>query len=126
MKKILSILLIVIYSTATFGMSVKELYCCGKLTSVSVSFNTVNKEKQSKDDGCCKTKYHSYKINDNHIIAKGIAFATAHFFHPQTTLISFDNISFINTQIDKPVGIHDPPLINGNLPIYIFNCVFRI
>src|ERR1700759_5353274 len=84
MKKLLSILLIIVYSTASFGMSVQEYYCCGKLSSVSVSFATAGKiqGEQSKNGGCCKTKFHVSKVKENHIASDAVALSAKHFFHP--------------------------------------------
>ena len=126
MKKFLSILLITIYSTAIFGMSVKEFYCCGKLTSVSISFNNIGKEKQTKDDGCCKAKFHFSKVKDNHIGGDAAKFSAKQFVHPQINLFTSDIVAFTNSQLNAPNGIHDPPLFHGNTPIYIFILVLRV
>src|ERR1035438_5210357 len=69
MKKITAILLLCIYSFAIMGFSLKELYCCGKLTSVS--FTLVAKEKNrgvdsNTNNDCCKTKFRFFKVNDGH------------------------------------------------------------
>jgi hypothetical protein len=127
MKKLLSILLITIYGMATFGMSVKQLYCCGNLKSVSIAINIPDKEKnekQTKDDGCCKTKYQSFKVKDNHVASDVITLSEKHF----VTVFSY---SYNLTSIVFPVSasfdeIQGPPLLRGNTPLYIFNCVFRI
>src|SRR5688572_10806484 len=70
MKKISLILLICIYSLSSFGVSFKEFYCCGKLKSISVSVlpdakNNCNKDRT--DEGCCKTKYQYFKVEDKHL-----------------------------------------------------------
>ena len=48
MKKLSLILLILIYTSSTFGMVVKEFYCCGKLASVSLLFSSESKQKAEK------------------------------------------------------------------------------
>jgi hypothetical protein len=129
MKKILSILLITIYSMATFGMSVKQLYCCGNLKSISIAINIADKEKsekQAKDNGCCKTKYQSFKVKDNHIASGGIALTEKQFIHIFNYSPAFVSIVFSHPTSDSSNGIHGPPLLRDGTPLYIFNCVFRI
>src|SRR3954469_20615080 len=69
MKKAALILLILIYSMSIFGVGLKEFYCCGKLTSVSITLINTGKEKckkgDSKDD-CCKSKYQFLQVKDKH------------------------------------------------------------
>jgi hypothetical protein len=130
MKKVLSILLIIIYSTATFGMSVKEFYCCGKLKTISVSFNNADKvtsEKLTKNDGCCKTKYHVSKIKDNHVSSNVATLAAKHFTHPEVIFPALDILPVSDVQFQESNAIHGPPpLLHGNTPIYIFIRVLRI
>jgi hypothetical protein len=129
MKKFLSILLILIYSTASFGMSVKEYYCCGKLSSVSVSFNTAGKIQKdaTKNGGCCKTKWHVSKVNEKHIASDALALSAKHFTAVDFVVpYSIDICGFINTHPVKANAIHGPPLVYDATPIYIYNCVFRI
>ena len=127
MKKILSILLIIIYSSAVFGMSVKEYYCCGKLSSVSVSFNTAGKIDEPKKGGCCKTKFHVSKVKENHIASDAVAFNTKHFSHTDFIIpYTIDICRFTGSLPVKANAIHGPPLVYDSTPIYIYNCVFRI
>jgi hypothetical protein len=127
MKKLLSILLIAIYSTATFGMTVKEFYCCGKLKSFSVSFSANSKEKQNKESGCCKTKYHISKVKDNHTTPDAVAFTAKHFVHSEIIFSALNIVPVNNIQLQESNAIHGPPpLLHGNTPIYIFIRVLRI
>jgi hypothetical protein len=129
MKKFLSILLISIYSMATFGMSVKQMYCCGNLKSISIAINIADKEKnekQTKNDGCCKTTCHSFKVKDKHIASGTITFNAK----PFVPVFAFSPVFNFNIPshpfVDTSNEIHGPPLLHGNTPMYIFNCVFRI
>jgi len=132
MKKLLSILLIAIYSTAALGMSVKEFYCCGKLTSVALSFTSDNKQsvckKLSKDCDCCKTKSHLLKVKDNHVASSGaIVLTTKHFVHCDIiNFTAFDVAASANPQLNATNGINDPPLLHSSTPTYIFIRVIRI
>ena len=129
MKKIASILLILVYSLATFGVGLKEFYCCGKLKSVGVAFADFGKDKSCKgdngDEGCCKTRYHYHKVKDNHLAtdctatqAKLTIDLHLHAISVQPIVLGLGQIAVIN-------GIHAPPF-DRQVPIYISNCVFRI
>jgi hypothetical protein len=131
MKKLLSILLIAIYSTASFGMSVKEFYCYGKLTSVSVSLTPDNTAPacgmKMKDRGCCKTKTHFVKVKDNHVASVAAALTAKHFAY--TNIINFTALNVValaDSKLGTSVGINDPPLLHSSTPAYIFNRVIRI
>jgi hypothetical protein len=127
MKRILLILLIIIYTTSSFGMVVKESYCCGKLTSVSLLFSTDSKGKQTDERGCCKTKTFDSKIKDNHLQSDAVTLTTKHFASTDSHLVSAFNIgSFSNPQLNVTSGINDPPPLYNNVPIYIFIRVIRI
>jgi hypothetical protein len=133
MKKILSILLIVIYSTASLGMSVKEFYCCGKLTSVTVSLASDNTEstscaKEMKDCGCCKTKSHCLKVKDNHVASVAFTLAPKHLSHINDAigLTALNSVAFANAKLGTSIGINDPPLLHSSTPTYIFIRVIRI
>ncbi len=90
MKKLALILLIITYSMSTFGVSLKEFYCCGKLKSVSVSLVDTGKAKCSKgglEDGCCKLKFKTLKVKDNH-------FASVHPVLPLKYSVEFLSYNF--------------------------------
>ncbi|HKC35625.1 MAG TPA: hypothetical protein VKB95_06165, partial [Chitinophagaceae bacterium] len=75
--------------------------------------------------GCCKTKYLSFKVKDNHIATDGITTSIKHFTDLHLFAPLFETMAWVK----KPKGIanpgHAPPLDN-TAPIYILNCVFRI
>jgi hypothetical protein len=119
MKKILLILLLFIYTSSTFGMVVKEFYCCGKLSSISVSFTYLNEKSEKQNKGCCKTQYHSSKANDNHIVPAAISFIAKHFENPAIAFPVFTTIAFNDSKIVIANGIHDPPLLHNSTPLYI-------
>ncbi|MFL5740625.1 MAG: HYC_CC_PP family protein [Flavisolibacter sp.] len=128
MKKSWTILLTLFYSLSVFGIGLKEIYCCGKLKTVTVSI-TVNEKhncnKQHEPNGCCTTKYHYLKVQDSHLAstANSIANKSLIEIHAFTTWYqpSFHNIKY------KAVihSFHEPPLHYG-VPIHIYNCVYRI
>jgi hypothetical protein len=128
MKKFAIIFLISIYATSTFGLNVKQFYCCGKLKSITVSIGTetVNKCKRHDDTrNCCKTKFQFYKVKDTHF-ANDFLTLPAKYFDKLPVCSCSADIHF--TPFKKPVILnsnHAPPLFNG-VPVFISNCVYRI
>lgn len=128
MKKIVLILLISIYSLSTFGVSLKEFYCCGKLKSVTLTLANEGKEKCGKGDsknGCCKTKIQSFKVKDSHLAAAHLATPLKYYTELYNFTTSLQPVAFANCEAEVTNGSHAPPLYRG-VPVYISNCVFRI
>ncbi len=124
MKKIAIILLINIYALSTFGFSLKQFYCCGKLKSVSVVLQETENAKWSKGD-CCKTKFQHYKVKDNHFATDFLNTSVNHFYDLFSfpAYIQIIHSSFQQAKIAN--STHAPPLHKG-VPAYISNCVYRI
>jgi hypothetical protein len=129
MKKAFAILLLIIYTTASSGISINQFYCCGKLKSVSLGFKQDTKEKCKKwagKPGCCENKYSTLKVKDNHISADDVAhpvklFTALHIFtslYQNPDLIVFQQINTANQG-------NAPPLSYG-VPIYILHCIYRV
>lgn len=126
MKKVFTILFLLIYSLSVFGIGLKEIYCCGKLKTIAVTVD--DKYQCTKDNGhngCCKIKYLYLKVKDSHLST----ISTPLLAKPSTEI-------HLTTAVYRPVfynfqpkalinGTHAPPLHNG-IPIHIFNCVYRI
>lgn len=78
-----------------------------------------------KMDKCCKTTYKFFKVKDNHY-GEGNAwslvklFTELHFAIPVFQPAAISQNSFTVAQYSNP-----PPLRNG-IPIYLFDCVYRI
>lgn len=126
MKRVVLILILSIYSLSTFGVSVKQFYCCGKLQLVTISLVKDDKDKCSKSDNdgnCCKTKYQFFKVKDKHFGSTQIA--VKHFAGPVYFSPSYQKVSFVSQPANIINGSHAPPLYSG-IPIYISNCVFRV
>jgi hypothetical protein len=129
MKKIAAILLILTYSMSSFGIGLREFYCCGKLKSVSILIINVEKEKCNKaanQEGCCKTKYQHFKVKDNHIAIAGFTVPVKFYSDSYSFTVVAQSISAI-TQLTEvnALPVHAPPLHQA-VPVYIANCVFRI
>ena len=128
MKKATLILLICIYSLATMGFSLKQFYCCGKLKSTTLSLVQEEKEscgKGNEKSGCCDNKYQFFKVKDNHIAADEVNSPVKHCVDLHLFTPSFQDISFVSQKTAIAYNSNAPPLRTG-VPIYIYNCVFRI
>ena len=127
MKRLTAILLLGFYSISTLGIGIKQFYCCGKLKTVSISFNQEANEKCNKGDksgGCCKTEIQVLKIKDSHFASNDVSNPPKFLADVIQTNFSNQSILFSSVPHVASNNIHSPPLIDG--PIYILNCVFRI
>lgn len=130
MKKFVTILLICVYALATMGFSLREFYCCGKLSSKSVTFISNENEKCAKgnnnDDWCCKYKYQYFKVKDNHVSAGHIhLLAFNHRFNLPLYKLSLQDLIFSSQENTFGYTSNAPPLCYS-VPIYISNCVYLI
>ena len=128
MKRTAVILLVTLYSLSTFGVNLKEFYCCGKLKSVSLALSAEKTNKCSKgenDEACCKTKYQYFKVKDNHFASSHIAAPLNYFSDLHTTSAFYQFATLATQKIGVINGCHAPPL-HSSVPIYISHCVFRI
>jgi hypothetical protein len=128
MKKPAFILLISIYALATMGFGLQQFYCCGKLKSVTISLSqdAWQKYKNGKEKkGCCDNKYHFFKVKDHHITADQISGPVNSFVHLYLYTPLFNGITFASEKTLISYSSNAPPLHAG-VPLYIYNCVFRI
>lgn len=129
MKTIANILLVSIYAISSFGVGIKQFYCCGKLRSTNISYiQQVPKEKCAMGkckSGCCKNKFSFYKLNSNHVAADYLtvpskeAGVLANFFP------FFVSNNLVFDQNKFAYNNHAPPPRHG-VPVYILNCAYRI
>jgi len=125
MKKLTQIFLLVIYTASMLGISVKGLYCCDKLRSVSVSFAGTQKDNKDKQDGCYKTKQQVLQVKDNHYAPDLLT--TPASAYTEIAPLFYAGLHIINTQTEIAVAYQSnpPPLLN-TIPVYLYDCVFRI
>ena len=128
MKKVSLLILLCIYTISTFGIGIREFYCCGKLASIHFSFIQEAKEKNAKGESdknnCCKTTHKFFKVKDTHKGASdpsGISSPVVCL--PQTAPV-FTSPLFSSTPITAGHAANGPP--GDRLPIYLSNRVFRI
>ena len=128
MKKAALISLICIYSLAIMGFSLKQFYCCGKLKSITISLtqNEVKKSgKGNEKSGCCDNKYQFFKVKDNHITADQASTPVNHFIDLHLYTLSFQDNTFTSQKTNVAYRSNAPPKKAG-VPLYLYNCVFRI
>jgi hypothetical protein len=125
LKKLLIILLMLVYAFSSTGATIHLHYCCGKLDKVSLStqHNDDCPKQESAQKNCCKSKQVDLKIKaDQDLLAKWIAThkdlgttkPTAHYEH--LTPLSLKQLKTFTT---------GPPL-HAVVPLFIQYCVYRI
>ena len=120
--------MIFVYSLSTFGIGVKQFYCCGKLKSTGIALVQQDyKEKKGKGrmGCCCNTKFKSLKVKDFHIAAdakntSGKYFPALHLFTR-----SFDIAALANESKFLANAIHAPPL-HYAVVFFLVNCTYLI
>jgi len=125
-KKLVAILLTVVYLLSAIGVSATGFYCCGMLVSASISIGGQLESKKviATSHPCCKTTRQVFKVHDSHF--RVVSFSIlARFFPATMPFVSKDK------HIESTVGAGI--LIYGKAPpcalrrsIYILNCTYRI
>lgn len=125
MKKIAQIFLLVIYTAAALGISVKGFYCCDTLRSVSVSLTGTREDNTDTKDGCFKTKYQVLQVKDNHCAP--VLSAAPEAVYAEIAPLFYSCIQTIIPG-SEPVVTHqsNPPPLLATIPVYLYDCVFRI
>jgi len=122
MKRSALVLLTAIYLLSCVGIGVNRFYCCGKLTSVKLTYAVAD---YADKGNCCKHDVKSFKVKDTHVNATSFALselsaAILPVDHQwTTTTIVAEQISQIGYQANAPPG-------NPDIPIYTLNCAYRI
>ncbi|MBD1366537.1 hypothetical protein IDJ77_22170 [Mucilaginibacter sp. ZT4R22] len=122
MKRSTLILLTAIYLLSVVGIGVNRFYCCGKLTSIELTYAVTD---HTDKDNCCKNDVKSFKVKDTHV--NSTSFALSDLSPVILPSLSTWNVTIpVNEQI-ATIGYqsHAPP---GHLPIpiYTLNCTYRI
>ena len=127
MKRTALIFLTAIYLISFLGIGVNRFYCCGKLASVTLIYGAADNagKETGKKKNCCRNEKQSFKIKDSHY-----SIASFSLNHPAPLLIS----SFANQEKKSIINLlHTKIVFNGNappghsdIPVYTFNCTYRI
>ncbi|MEO8948950.1 MAG: hypothetical protein ABI308_11125 [Mucilaginibacter sp.] len=122
MKRTALLFLTAIYLLSLVGIGVNRFYCCGKLTSVTLTYASAD---HTDKDNCCKHESKSFKIKDSHVTVNTIVLSQSALALLPTPAyqaevnILFEQIDHINYQANAPPG-------NPDIPIYTLNCTYRI
>ena len=124
MRKVVAIILLLLYIISSSGVAIKAHYCCGKLKSLNLVLNS-SEDKECKK-GCCSDKLAFYKVDDNQNATTVITFSP-----------SFDKIFYQVSYIVKSCFQPYPTTCMSGLVcenvapppkkgIYIDICVLRV
>lgn len=125
MKKLLAIVLLVLYGVSSTGATVQLHYCCGKLKNISFSTSPVkdcgSKHKMGSKP-CCETKQITTKDQDQQQDVYTINCGNN---APAEVINSFAKVNSLQVPVTsvKQVDYSSPPLSQS---LCILNCVFRI
>lgn len=126
MKKLLLVLMIMVYGFSSTGATVQLHYCCGKLLNItlgSVEEKDCGMQEKMGSKPCCETKSVSAKDKDQdhefYTLSPGAKIA----IEPLSFFSNLQPLPGNNIFIAEPI-VHSPPLLSSS--IFILNCVFRI
>jgi len=125
-KRTVLISLTAIYLLSLVGIGVIRFYCCGKLTSATLTYASADHTDKDKDkDNCCRHESKSFKIKDSHItVNTTILTPSAPALLPEPVYRTVVNIL---TEQGKPINYQaNAPPGNPDIPIYTLNCAYRI
>ena len=127
MRKLLVILIMLVYGYSATGMTLHLHYCCGKLKSIEwspVGDNECGKKHNMGTKPCCETKQiSSSKSTDQEyslIVTEPVQFS-------KEAIVVYSDptpVSTNTTEPAKPGPAHSPP--HSTAPLFIKYCVFRI
>ncbi|NTS42962.1 hypothetical protein HRG84_18895 [Flavisolibacter sp. BT320] len=126
MKKLLVILLVLVYGLSASGATIHLHYCCGMLEKVSLTtdHNPDCPEKGINKKDCCDSKKLDLKIKaDQNLAAKWVAsfqagseaLAVQEYRQPVLIPIAIETVFTTG-----------PPLAGSSVPLFLRNRVFRI
>ncbi len=129
MPRLISIVLLFLYTFSVSGITISNHYCGGKLRAIHImkhdgDFHSKNCCKKGKmDDGCCEDKNFQLE-NKKHYTGsdKNFKVETSHslIFQPEFCIIPFSSDRADNFQ----ANYHSPPIHSP--PVYLLNCIFLI
>ena len=126
MKKLVVILIALVYGLSSTGAIVNLDYCCGKLANISL---LPVEKKDCKDDclkpkSCCDSKQIFLKVKgEQEVAAKWVSSQK----QSTTSIIIITGTSELVTTF-KPISRFStgPPVYNSSVPLFIQNSFFRI
>lgn len=122
MKRTALLFLTAIYLLSLVGIGINRFYCCGKLTSVTLTYASAD---HTDKDNCCKHESKSFKIKDSHVtvnttvLSQAIPAILPMPAYQTAVNILTEQATHSNYQANAPPGSPD-------IPIYTLNCAYRI
>jgi hypothetical protein len=127
-KRLGLIFLFCIYAAASFGVSIKQFYCCNQLKSTTISYTAVEERScgmSHKMKNCCKTKVKFVKSQDTHFAKTGLISMPSFELHANTTsFYSINQLVSYKSVIAVPQS--NPPPLQTSIPLYQFYCNYRV
>jgi hypothetical protein len=121
-KRTALLFLTTIYLLSLVGIGVNRFYCCGKLTSVTLTYASAD---HTDKNNCCKHESKSLKVKDSHVMVNATVLSQsvpillpASAYWTAVNILTEQN-AHINYQANAPPG-------NPDIPIYTLNCAYRI
>jgi hypothetical protein len=126
MKRLFSLILLLVYGVTSFGITLHLHYCCGKLDKlsfVSKAPTACKFENSIHNKGCCNNKDYELKIKADQDVSSNQIISFAHL--PFTLFpVSSSNLFFF--QKEPNLLSKGPPLILIPIPLFIKYCDYRI
>lgn len=127
MKRIVVLLLLIIYSTVSFGISLHYFYCCGQLATVSLTPQPAHTYCAGKEHKtCCQNKTVTIKLKDDQQkVNDSIVFP---FTLPAPAILLntyYHHFSFTFRSVHTSALYKRPPPLQAASRQTLF-CVFRI
>ena len=132
MKKILAVILAVIYLGTSTGATVHMHYCMGKLADWGLGHNKSKtcgecgmEKSEEKDNGCCKDEHKFVKNDSDQKIAEaGFQMMQLASVALQVSFVEIPNNNIPSVTEENPIS-HAPPRRTG-VAVYILNRTFLI
>lgn len=129
MKKIVVILLLLIYGSATMGATIHMHYCMNEFVGWSLWHGKKDKEcgkcgMKEKKGGCCKDEHKQIKLKAEH--QKNATAQYIQFLDVPELVTPIADYSFKGTPIALDFPVSNPPPKIPRERLYILHCVFLI
>jgi hypothetical protein len=127
-KKVLALILLIVYGFTSSGAAVDLHYCMGKLVGIDFHFDSGKQcskcsmpVKDSK--GCCHNKQVQSNIDKYHQATLKSSFGNA---FPDALIIPFSYADFSLNSVVAENSFHSGPPLILSKPLYLLNRNFRI
>ena len=129
MKKIVVILLLLIYGSATMGATIHMHYCMNEFVGWSLWHGEKEKEcgkcgMKEKKGGCCKDEHKQVKLKTEH--QKSATAQYIQFLDVPALITPVADFSFKVTPTSLAFPVSNAPPKIPREPLYILHCVFLI